>query len=310
MRERNILGLALLLLLVFSLPLLAQKSKQLTAADAKEMQIKVAEDYLDAIRSLKDYLIDKSDESYEAFRSKLNSSDSLMAFLEKSNKSKLDTEDFSQLRQSIDMLKGLTIDKLKEMAGRGEKARFRIGNETAILSEDGEAPLLVILAGFKIQADKLLTELTNVFFSHMWKSSSGTFKMRACAYRSLQEEFEKIGLGEKYKVVVINMTNKLGRDVSLNPITDKFTILTTDGRQYYNCDLDFEDYSLVKGLPEEDQQSIFTKVTDIYDGADTPIIVLFPASVPSPEKWSQIIFDSAMGTLGKSLSKGSLTKEK
>jgi len=310
MKRRNALGLALLLFLIFSLPLLAQKSKQLSTADIKKMQMKVAEDYLDALQSLKEYLIDKSDENYETFRSKLSSSDSLIAFLEKSSKSKLDTENFPKLKQSLDKLKELTLDKLQEMAERGEKARFRIDNQTAILSKDGEAPLLLFLTFSKMPADNLLTKLTNVFFSNTWKSSSGTFKMRACAYRSWQEEFDKIGLGEKYKVVVINMTNKLGRDVSLNPMTEKFTILTANGRQYHNSDLSFDDYSAVQGLREEDQQSIFTKVINIYDGADTPVIVLFPASIPSPEEWTRIIFDSAMGTFGESLSKGSLTKEK
>lgn len=308
MKRVNYFGLALLF--VLAVPLSAQKSKQLSSDDVKKLQIKVAEDYLDALQSLKDYLIDKSDEDYETFRSKLNSSDSLIAFLEKSSKSKLDAEYFPEIKQSIEKLNELTLDKLKEMANRGERARFRIDNRTAVLSKDGEAPLLLFLTFSKLPADNLLTTLTNVFFSNTWKESKGTFKMRACAYRTWQEEFHKIGLGDKYKVVVINMTNKLGRDISLNPMTDKFTIISTSGRQYHNSTLDFDDYSATQNLRQEDQQSIFTKVINIYDGANTPVFVLFPASVPSAEDWARIVFDSALGSFGESLSKGSLTKEK
>jgi len=310
MKPHRLFCLAVVCILFYSNPLSAQKARPLTADDTKKMQITVTENFLDALQSMKDYLIDKNDQDFENARSKFVAVDSLITFLEKGSKSKLDTSDLPKIKQAATQFKDFTLDKMNELAERGEKARFSFGGRTAVLSKDGEAPLVVYLTIAKSFGDNLLSKLSNIFFSYTWKTGGGTFKMRACAYRSWQERFVEIGLGEKYKVIIINMTNKLGRDISLNPMTDKFTILASNGRQYHNSDVDFDDYSALEQLPEENQQSVFTKVINIYDGADTPVIVLFPASVPDSENWSRIIFDSAMGAFGESLSKGSLTKEK
>lgn len=310
MKPFKLIGLAVVCILLYSHPLTAQKPKSPTADEIKKMQAMVAEDFLDALQSMKDYLIDKNDQDFQNAHSKFIAVDSLISFLEKGSKSKLDTSDLPKIKQAASQFKDFTLTKMTELAERGEKARFSFGGRTAILSKDGEAPLVVYLTIAKSFGDNLLSKMSNIFFSHTWKTGAGTFKMRACAYRSWQERFTEIGLGDKYKVVVINMTNKLGRDVSLNPMVDKFTILTSNGRQFHNSDVDFDDYSALERLPEENQQSVFTKVINIYDGADTPVIVLFPASVPDSENWARIIFDSAMGAFGESLSKGSLTKEK
>lgn len=308
MKQSKVLIIASFLLMGFTLPLMAQKTRDLPGDEIKKKQADVAQEFLRGVNSLLDYLVTKSANDFEVSHSSFLSTDSLITLLEQQGKSKLDSIYLPKIKKHAISLKDYSLAIMRTMENQGEKSEFSFGDRTAILSRDGEAPLVTYLFIIKSYGENLLSDMTNVFFSYTWEVSGGIFEMRACNYGSWQKKFNEIGLGQKYMVVVINMTNKLGRDVTINPMTDKFIILTNKGRQYLNSDPDFDDHIALRNLPEEDQQSIFTDVMTIYDGADTPIIVLFPASARSADTWSRIIFDSAVGTMGESLPKGSLTK--
>ena len=285
----------------------AQKDKKDSKVDVKNLQLKGADILLNGINELIDYLIARLDSSYYEAQRNFNIADSIFAKLLDCCSSSADTAKLNEFRRSLSTLKEMSLDELQKKA-QGNQINFMLDGRNAVLTKE-EAGLATFLKILQAMTNDFKEDLTTVYFSHVWRSQKGRFRMRASIDRSWLEKLNNLGLGDKFIPVVVLMTNKLGRDVVFNPFTEKFTIITSTGKQFQNVDPDFDTAIKLEDLQDEEKQMIFDKVIQIYDGANTPIVLLFPSSVSSPENWLRIVFDTSLGEYGESLSKGKLNKE-
>ena len=102
--------------------LLAQKSKSLSNAQVKQMEIEAAQDYIDATTALRIYFDDESDEAFAIFHSKCLASYRLITFLEKNaGKAQLDTLRLPGIKNSLETMKDVTIERARELAEGDER---------------------------------------------------------------------------------------------------------------------------------------------------------------------------------------------
>jgi hypothetical protein len=306
MKTRILFVIASLILIVCP-NTFAQKEKKDSKIDVKSLQLRGADSLLTGVNQFIDYLIAKRDSSYFEAQRNLNVADSIFEKLLTCCSSSTDTAKLSQLYRALEKATSISLTDLQEMA-EGRRVNLQFDGRIVELSEQ-EAGLFTFLKILGARTEDFVKDLATIYFSHVWSTGKGYFKMRAHVDQSWQEKLINIGLEDKFLPVIVQMTNKLRRDVVLNPFTEKFTILTSTGKQFRNVDVDFDTQIILEDLTDEEKQLIFNKVMEIYDGADTPIVILFPSSVPSPGNWLRIIFDSSVGEYGESLSKGNLNKE-
>jgi len=309
MKRVIIFPIAFILFLCFTSHPLTYEKKTLSGDKVKSIQIEMSNICIQAVETMTDYIMTKSQEYFQEAKKKFVITDSILSFLQTYCTAITDTSTIRSLKSASEMVCKLTIQELEDLANKGEKANLNFGGRTALLSKDGEAPFLIYLSIVENMAQNLIDKLSTIYFSNTWYFPKGTFKMRAYLDRKWQEKFDRIGLRDKFVAVTFQMTNKSGKDIDFNPFTEKFTIITTDGKQYQNIEPAFEDFLALGDLSEDDKQIIFDKVITIYDGANTPIVVLFPAKARPVDSWLRIVFDTSLGELTGSLTKGKLTKE-
>lgn len=285
----------------------AQKDKKDSNVDVKSLQLKGADSFLDGVNEFNNYLITKRDSVYFNAQRNFSVADSIFGKLLACCSSSTDTAKLLEFHGSLAKVKSISLEDLEE-ARLGPKINLELDDKIVQLSQE-EAGLLTYLRILKVRAEDFIEDLTTIYFSHVWSNDKGYFKMHAHVDRSWQEKLRVVGLRDKFIPLFVQMTNKLGRDVVFNPFSEKFTVITSTGKQFQNVDPDFDTQMMLEELPDDEKQMIFDEVIQIYNGADTPIVLIFPSSVSSPENWLRIVFDSSLGEYGESLSKGNLNKE-
>lgn len=309
MKRIIILQIAFILFLCYTSQTLSYEKKSLSKDKVKSIQIQMSNLCIQAVESMTDYIMTKSPGYFEEAKKKFVITDSILSFLQTCCTSVTDTSTIRSLKSASEMVSKLTIQEIEDLANKEEKANFNFGGRTALLSKDGEAPFLIYLSVVKNMAQNLIDKLSTIYFTNTWYFPKGTFKMRAYLDRKWQEKLDRVGLGDEFVAVTFQMTNNSGKDIDFNTFTEKFTILSTDGKQHENIEPGFDDILALGDLPEDDKQIIFDKVITIYDGANTPIVVLFPIKVLPVDSWLRIVFDTSLGELTGSLTKGKLTRE-
>lgn len=280
---------------VVARPVFGQESLSAQSNSSKQMQIEACQNYLGALQALKDFFTTEANDDYALAHSKSLSSYNLIAFLQnQTDQSTIDTVYLPNIKEGDDLIRKISLERLREIVESGN-----------------DAGAMIFFGGLNIYANdarELIDKLSIIYFSCTWKSKRGNLRMRAFEAPSLLRQFDDAGLTQVVKPITLNIRNKLGMNILLNPAESEFTIFTSDRRHYASLSatirgLSFED------LPYGTRQSIFDTTFDIPDGADTSVVLLFPVDIPSPKLWKRIVVNSKVAELERILSKRSLIKE-
>lgn len=242
---------------------------------------------------LSKYLESQTEQNYIHFKKVLSSLDSLYVVLKRECDPKIDQEHLRDIAKGIGFMKKFTIANVQNM------------------SEENKHTYVLLSIGSKYGIQMCIDEYSDIIasFGYKWKYNKESFFMLAVCSKSVEGKFAETALANRFYLVNVIMVDSLNQDVDLDPQTDKFTIITDLGVQYRNIVLSPADQILVDvSLDEENKQALFNKVITIYQGAITPILLLFPSSVPSPDTWLRIVFESRANTHTHLLKKGILTR--
>lgn len=291
----------LLLVFLFSYPLIAQSFQDIvdhysspekfSKPAVKVILIKFLEQDIEGTKSICEYLESDNEDSFEDFRMSVHLCDSLLLLLQKESDRKIDIENLKYCKRQVAIMQTLIESPQKT-------------------SEEKRHALLICTGakyGLKISLDNLLDIIAA--FENTWKFKRTSLSIIATCRKSIGEQVDKTLLGQKFYLFQVKVKNLLDKDVVFDPDSVKFTVVTDIGRQYHNIIPNMDSQLLIeKSLNEEDKQALFDKTITIYKGSDIPIYLLFPSTIPSPDSWDHIIFESNSKRMSGSLGKASLTR--
>lgn len=108
------------------------------------------------------------------------------------------------------------------------------------------------------------------------------------------------GLASTFTAIKVELKNSSRQDLSINPVSDYWTIITKSGTPFKNVNApDYAVATAVEELPQAERQKLFSGNLDIFDGTNSYIIVLFPQEVGEVSNWKRVIFSSSFSVLGK-----------
>jgi hypothetical protein len=257
----------------------------------KVIFIKFLEQDIEGTKSICEYLELDNKDSFEHYRMSVHLCDSLLSLLQKESDRNIDIENLKYCKRQVAIMQTLIESPQKT-------------------SEEKHHALL-ICTGAKYGLQSSLDNLLDIIaaFGNTWKYKKTSFSMIATCRKSVGEQVDKTLLGKKFYLFQVKLNNLLDKDVVFDPSTEKFTVVTNIGRQYQNIIPNRDDQLLIEeSLNGEDKQALFDKTITIYQGSDTPIYLLFPSSIPSPDSWDHIVFESSSKRKSESLGKTSLTR--
>ena len=287
----------------------AGESRQQKIVDTRQQFIHAAKSAREGISLRLKYLETKDTTYFAQAVQAFVLADSLFGKLVSCCAKDADTSSVDLIRSMAKREAHVTIEEIDTASSDSQKQQLHAYGVTYVVSEREAAHLTYLIIGdIKCQDIASRNALKTVLLKK-WSAGGKSFEMKASTTKGWQTLIEKVGLKSRYFPVEISLINDLGRDVQLNPMLDKFTILTTDGKQYSNVEPDFDASIAMSNLTDQQQQMIFDKVIDVYDGGKVSIVVFFSANLPAEDLWNRIIFDPTLGEIGEGLSKGVLIRQ-
>ena len=313
---QSVRGTAIALLLLASLPLAAAPSRLPVAragnpsdkAQRTQAFADACDLMLDGIDLVETYIFKRHEKAFTDAQAKFAAAETAFATLLKTApatpaEARKDLED---LLKSARTYVGMTASDLNERLAKGKRRRFESSaGDVASLGEDGAAALLLGLGIHTAIVESMAEKYGRLTYAHTWQQGAKQVTFVAMHDAAWDAKVANVGLG-RYIAVRVDMENRSGRDLQLNPMLHKFTLVTATGRQFANVAPSFADFRALENLGKADRQQVYDALFPVYDGATTPLVLLFPRVAFDEEPWKAIVFDSTFGATGGGLTKARL----
>lgn len=254
------------------------------------------------------YVIHKDDSRYVLSMSAFQYADSLVKHLSNCCKLEIGAKTLKTLVEMTQVASQLEKDDLDKSLEGPPLYPIEFGGQTHSVS-NGQGAVFIAMAGICEMAKRLSFSGIARSFKASWKLGTGGVSMVAEEDSKWLQLFKEENLIGRCKPVVITIENKSGLTLRLDPGTDVFTILDSEGKQYKQIDPSLSLLSDLSSVGDAKFQALYTSEVEVFDSGSVSIAVLFAPELETSANWRKIVF-SAKSKSSSSLSSKELIPAK